>query len=76
MCGTEGKISPRKKLEACREEEDKREDNGLAEREDENNCNARDVPEMLNGTTYLPFNLLSLSMEINSLDIWKYNQLS
>ena len=43
MCGTEGKISPRKKLEACREEEDKKEDNGLAEREDENNCNARDA---------------------------------
>ena len=43
MCGTEGKISPRKKLEACREEEDKKEDNGLAEREDENNRNARDA---------------------------------
>ena len=72
MCGTGGNISPRKEARSLQEKRQKGKTTDWLKEKMKTDA----MPEMLNGTTYLPFNLLSLSMEINSLDIWKYNQLS
>ena len=59
MCGIEVKISPKQSKELAERKKTKgKTTDGLKEE-----MKTIAVPEMLNGTTYLPFNLLSLSIE-------------